>query len=433
MDTIIRLQRNSNEYVLSKYKNKNYVNLNYYNKYQKLRLEIRKTCKFDWDLFKINSQHYFFSLFNIDLNKSYSLTSNDVTKNFVINKLSNNGMTSTLINSEMKNKYDIIVSNMLPSNLFNKIRKYAYCDRETILYKYRLYTLYYLFDSLNYNGKFVITLYGYCDTTIEILYLLTFMFDYVYVFKSSMLVCYNFNSIISQKDIKKLINNRFTINPKNQLSSLIKHFESNLKHEVKLFKLQSNFYDDKYTILILENLITVFYYSNPFQKNDIYRYIEYYFYKIYYNNLLLCENIIYKYIVYIINKFDCKNCLEVGMGFGIYSFFILCNRKTKLTSIDINQKKFYNYGIKLLKKFKFNKNHILIRENPILIRDKPNNKKFDFIFIDFYFNPDINLEYYDELLEKNGIIILHNYNNDNRKFFNKYTKIYNNKIFVFQK
>jgi 16S rRNA G966 N2-methylase RsmD len=433
MDTIIKLQRKSNEYILSKYKNKNknYINLNYYHQYQKLKTENRISCKFDWDLFKINGEPYFFTLFNIQLGKCISIQSHNLTKNFFLYQLADNQKPLRYIGkvSDIKNKYDIILANTLTPKLYSKVVKYPYCDRENILYKYRLYTLYYLFDLLKENGKFLITLYGYCDTAIEILYLLTFMFDYV--FKSSMLVCYNFNSIISQKDIKELINNRFTINPKNQLSSLIKHFESNLKHEVKLFKLQNNYCDDRYTISILEDLIILFYYTNPYQKNDIYRYIEYYFYKIYYDNLLLCENIIYKYIVYIINKFDCKNCLEVGMGFGIYSFFILCNRKTKLTSIDINQKKFYNYGIKLLKKFKFNKNHILIK-------DKPNNilkynQKFDFIFIDFYFNSDINLEYYDELLEKNGIIILHNYSNDNKKFFNKYTKIYNNKILVFQK
>jgi len=78
--------------------------------------------------------------------------------------------------------------------------------------------------------------------------------------------------------------------------------------------------------------------------------------------------------------------------------------KTSLTSIDINQNKFYNIGIKLLKKFKFDTRHTLIKSNTNL------NNNYDFIFIDFFYNQDINLDYYKKLLSKNGVMLLYKNN-----------------------
>jgi len=403
MDNVIKLQRETDNYKITKYKKEITIDFTYYDKYQNLKTEVKKTNLIFWNHFYINNQYYFFPLFNIDLNESYNLQSDNLTSNFKLYKLLNDGADWKLIDT--KQKCHTIISNMLSKNLFFKIRKYETCDREKILYKNRLYTLYYLFDLLEENGNFMITLYGYCDQTIEILYLLTYMFDYIYIFKNSEVYCSNFNSVISKEEIKKLINNKFSIQPKHNLNKLVKYFEKSIKYEYKSLKLQYDYYDDKYTILILEDLIIMYYYLNPYQKNDIYRYIEYYFMKIYYDdNLFLYENKIYKYIVNVINKFNCKNCLELGMGFGLYSFFILANKKTSLTSIDINQNKFYNIGIKLLKKFKFDTRHTLIKSNTNL------NNNYDFIFIDFFYNQDINLDYYKKLLSKNGVMLLYKNN-----------------------
>jgi hypothetical protein len=302
-----------------------------------------------------------------------------------------------------------------------------------------LYTLYYLFDLLKKNGKFVITLYGYCDETMEILYLLTLMFDYIYIFKNSEVFCFNFNSQISKNKIKNLINNKFSIQPKHQLNELINYFKNTFNYETILLKYKLTEYEDDYHIYSLGNLLTMFYYMSPYKKNDIYRYILYYFHQIYKKKLLILDavfnNEVYKYIINAITNYNCKKCLELGMGFGLYSFYILSNNKTNLVSIDPDQKKFFDYGVKLLKEFKFNKRHLLFRHKSKKILSKIIKKYkenyFDFIFVDLFYSND--LSFVDSLLKINGVIILYNIENQkNIDIFiasSNYKKIFNNQIF----
>jgi hypothetical protein len=446
MNNIFKLQRNSNDYKLTKLKKKTYVQSDYFEEYEKLRDVYRKKNIINWDFYLINSEYYVWQLFNINLNKTYSIASNNIDNKFFVNKLMHNGATVKYIDKvtkiKIKNNYSIIFSNLLPANIFNKIRKYNYCKREELLYKYRLYTLYYLFDLLKKNGKFVITLYGYCDETIEILYLLTLMFDYIYIFKNSEVICFNFNSQISKNKIKNLINNKFSIQPKYQLDELINYFKTTFNNETMLLKYKLNEYEDFYNIYSMGNLLTMFYYMTPYKKNDIYRYILFYFNQIYdlkHKKLLISDaifnNEVYKYIITTITNYNCKKCLELGMGFGLYSFYILSNNKTNLVSIDPNQKKSFDYGVKLLKEFKFDKRHLLFRHksNKILpkIIKKYKENYFDFIFVDLFYNND--LSFIDPLLKINGVLILHNINSQQNidMFITSlnYKKIFNNYVF----
>ena len=123
-----------------------------------------------------------------------------------------------------------------------------------------------------------------------------------------------------------------------------------------------------------------------------------------------------KIIIDIIKKYKFSNCLEIGMGSGILSFYILSNAKTNLISIDPYQKsKYNNSGINLLKDFNFDKrfkinNLDFNKALPDLLNEFGNNY-FDFILISelsssenilFYF-------YYANLLLKvNGIIVIVN-------------------------
>lgn len=444
MNNIFKLQRNSNDFKLTKLKKENYVKPEYFEEYNKLCIIFSKTNLINWNVYLINNQYYSWSLFNINLKKAYSLQSNDINNKFFITKIINDDGNVIYVNeiNKIKNKYNLILANTIPSNIYNKIRKYDYCKREKLLYKYRIYTLYYLFDLLKKNGKFVITLYGYCNETIEILYLLTLMFDYIYIFKNSEVFCFNFNSQISKNKIKDLINNKFSIQPKYQLNELINYFKNSFNNEIILLKYQLNEYEDDYNIYSMGNLLTMFYYMLPCIKNDIYRYILYYFDQIYdhkHKKLLISDvifnNEVYKYIINMISNYNCKKCLELGMGFGLYSFYILSNNKTTLVSIDPNQKKFFDYGIKLLKEFKFNKRHLLFRHksNKILpkIIKKYKENYFDFIFVDLFFNKD--LSFIDSLLKINGIIILYNINSQTKTDLfiasSNYKKIFNNQIF----
>jgi hypothetical protein len=136
-----------------------------------------------------------------------------------------------------------------------------------------------------------------------------------------------------------------------------------------------------------------------------------------------------KYIINLIKKHKLHNCLEIGMGFGIYSFYILSNKNVKLISVDPLQKtKWHNYGVNLLKEFNFNKRHKIVNKIP-----DSNDVKINFVYIENLYN-DIDYEKIDKILIKKGILIINYQLVINKQIPLKYKKLYaNNSFCVYQK
>jgi predicted O-methyltransferase YrrM len=140
-----------------------------------------------------------------------------------------------------------------------------------------------------------------------------------------------------------------------------------------------------------------------------------------------------KSIQKIIKKYKFKKCLEIGMGFGISSSYILLsNKDVSLTSIDPFQKdktQWNSMGLKLLKELEVNERHHYISEKsyismPILLKTF-NEEYFDFIFIDGWHTFDytlIDFFYSDKLLRIGGIIIIDDALHKGVKKFIKYVE-----------
>jgi hypothetical protein len=484
MNGIFRLQRYNDDIKFTKNNIKININKNIVEKYNNLinknkQIEIEQNIRsMNWDVFIINNHAYWWTLFNIDMNDTYNIFSNNLESDFYIRKITNNKTkniwkgkylgTTTELKKENK-KFKIILLNILSPSLESLEQKYDDCKIEKIVYINRLKTIAYLFDFLEKNGIFVLHLFGlYCSQNEEqnLLNILSFMFDYLIIYRN-MVLCFNFNPILKKSDIINIINSvklqkNIYVESNYNTTELINYHENNLLYKSKLLYLKTNGYDDEYNIYILGDLISNYYYYYPKKETDIFRYIVQYFKNIYDKKLLISDaiynNKVYKYIVNLINNFNVKNCLEIGMGFGLYSFYILTNPKVKLISIDPLQKtKWLNYGSKLLKEFCFNERHTLIKKDYLNALKKMISKytaSIDFIFVDTFYinnkyfekkydkmnqpidlsysNIDITyLIYYHLLLKVNGIIIINYTSNAINNFFkdNNYKKIYVTDIF----
>lgn len=127
------------------------------------------------------------------------------------------------------------------------------------------------------------------------------------------------------------------------------------------------------------------------------------------SNIKLTEG---NYLIKIINDNNFKECLEIGMAYGVSATYMLSIKDVKLTSIDPFQTiQWKSSGLELLKSLKFEKNHKLIEEKsynvlPTLLKD---NKVYDFIFIDGWHTFDytlIDFFYADKLIKKGGVIVI---------------------------
>ncbi len=340
-----------------------------------------------------------------------------------------------LINNNIK--FDYIASNMSGGKIYKKIKGIHPCKKENILYKYNLYKLYSLFNILNTNGNAFITILNMCDSkTIEFIYLLTSMFEYIYILSGRKLYCFNFlpNFRITQDDIKKCIKNKyFKIEPKPD-------FEEFIKNQIKVFTSGYNYYKDsiKKKILICSylNLDIIFgYLPVEFYKFDNILSYQHEFIK----NVLELKS--YKYFIqskefsffsnYIqqlnnfIKKIKPKNILELDFGWGIQTLFLLNNKKSQnVYTIDPFEKEFYknkNYDLitsfinkEQKTRYKFSHyNYLYIL--PLLL-DEFKDIYFDFILINNFNTSDdflIKFFYSDKLIQKGKYIFINNSSNYN--------------------
>jgi hypothetical protein len=150
-------------------------------------------------------------------------------------------------------------------------------------------------------------------------------------------------------------------------------------------------------------------------------------------------NEIYNLIV--TNKLSC--CLEIGMEYGINSFYILLgldkldklnNSDSKLVSIDeFQESRWHNFGVNLIKLNKFEKYHKMYIEPSYLLLPKLLDleiKKYDLIFISGWHNFDyilLCILFASMLLKIDGYLVINNkYNNRVNKCLNYIDTNYNN-------
>lgn len=376
----------------------------------------------------VDNQYYIYDLFDINLSNAYSILSNDFENDFYIIKITNNGNNTETIGNvdKINNKYDTIIYNILSETLYNKIKNKNFCDREGLLYNNRLKIISYLYKFLNIGGTFDIRFMALNDTNIiDIYYILCYMFENIIIYSNTRLICTNFNPVLDKNDIEKMLSNKCSIEPKPNLDKLLEYFSNTLNYLIKKSTLLLETKKNEYLNLVMNEMLTSCKYYNKkivdkvliIMNNSI---IEQ-FKSIFIDNKLIdiseqFNGIIGKYITDLIDNNKIKKCLEIGMDYGIISFYILSNLNTELISIDPYQKtKFNNNGIKMLKELNLNKFHKIYKQQPYYVLPKLLTKKdyyyFDFIYINSFHTFDhslINFFYSDVLLKLNGFIIIDN-------------------------
>lgn len=417
------------------------------NKYEKIfkKIELDQDIKLIYlkaflkNPIRINDIPYYYHLLNFNINEAYTITSSISDNKPTVKKSMSLFNKRVKINDlkQKKIKYKYVIANNILVEDYDKIQNLNYISREKLLFLHRLFIFKSLFDILEDNGTFFLSLmYFNGIDTINLLYLLTYMFESVTIFNVKYICCYNFlgnKSLISKNDIKNLILNRykknnFSITPKFNIKELLNYINNNFKKQLNLYELL--YKNNKKTALnyYLSLLYDDLKYSKSINIRDEINKIL--------NNFNYFEKIANKniddlkhygkqtvnrehgtYIKKLISKNNYNKCIELGMGNGGYSYYILISNSPNhidLISIDPNQNKIYNNtGINFLKKTDLDKYHKLIEKESIIALSElliENGKNsIDFIFINEmnnYENVLYDITFCDLLLDINGIIIL---------------------------
>ena len=431
MEYFYKLQRENNKCNITM-KNDTYLNSEIPKQYNDIMKKILnnndKDIKYvtnNINKINIKNQYYLWQLLNFDINNSYNILSKDFNKDFYISKVTNNGNNTKYIGTvdEVKKKYKNILYNMVSESLFIKIKDFDLCKREELIFNNKLMIISYLFDFLERDGDFFLATMGFCnDQVIEIFYILSYMFDYCIIYNSTYILCKSFNPVLKKSAFEKIIKTNFSFEPKFELNKLVNYLENNLKYQINKFNVLLDKNENLFLDYVLNDLVSSFKYYN---KNildqfliDFNKSIIDAFKRVYIKNKTIKFSSAIngkegKFITDLIDKHELSNCLEIGMAYGISSFYILSVKNTKLISIDPYQKEQWsNNGMNLIKEFNFQKRHKLMEMKSYIALPKlleKNQNKFDFIFIDGFHTFDYTLLdfFYSNLLLKiNGYILI---------------------------
>lgn len=444
------------------------LNIKLYNEYNKQKYEIKQLSKKDkyisklitenkilFDAIQIIFEKYDFDMLNIACIRS------DYTDNILKFYLTN--IDGKILYDDIEKcdkKYNYILQNMISLPLYNKIKDMDYCVREDFIYNYKLKYISYFYDILEIGGSVLIGVFNYCNpNTINIIYLLSLIFEKVILFSGIYIYCQGFlylNSEISKKTIHELIDKSFTITNKKDINVLINYINQNineiiLEDKKLLNKDIDGFIDDK-----IKKYFSQLEEAKIFPNDEILVKFKINIIKDY--RRIFIDSQVKKIhsaikspemetITNLISNNNFVKCLEVGMAFGTSAITILSNKKCNLISIDPFQTtQWESNGIKLVKSFGFSNRHTLIEKKsyialPELLEN--NTSSFDFIFIDGWHTFDYTLVdfFYSNLLLKIGGIImiddaLHNgvadcikYLNKNYLFYNKIDSVKSVKVY----
>jgi predicted O-methyltransferase YrrM len=264
---------------------------------------------------------------------------------------------------------------------------------------------------------------------IKLVNLLLLLFNHIYYFNDCIL-CFEFNSIIQKDNFINLLNNidNVKITPLINLEKISTHLLNHINLNLEILNTIKNNNLDKYFEITNKLYFDEMIEQQIHNKN---KNINIKFEEELLDHLKLMVNSFQEekkessikseegltiYNTIIQNNFT--KCLEIGMGYGISSIYILLalkksiNNDKKLVSIDmLESKQWKNFGIKILKFFEMIKYHQLIEnmhyiELPKIVEMKEN---FDFIFINSWYsfeNMIVILFYCSKILRKDGIIII---------------------------
>ena len=315
-------------------------------------------------------------------------------------------------------KYAFILQNMVGNELYSEIQNLDYCQREAKLHEYYYAVINLLKIHLMDRGCVFFAFFNNCvnSRTIEICFILSTMFEKVFIINSSYVYCFNFlNRSVSFEYPCSI---EFADKQKMK-TQMVKFCVEDQVSKEKMYKLYiGKKYDEFIDLFIFINsefILKLINYNDylHLQLLSVKRLVfkdE--------NVVRLSSNINYTegtVISHIIKKYKCKKCLEVGFAFGVSSSFILkSSDRVTLISIDPNQSsQWNNNGLKLLKKLNVISRHTLIEKKshhglPMLL-SKLGENSFDFVFIDGFHTFDytlLDVFFAAQLLKLNGILII---------------------------
>jgi len=374
--------------------------------------------------------------FDLDKNKAFLIRTNYVDTRYLFYILDINGrmicedinLCNLKTNFLLQNTYEITINN-----------KNIYSNR------YYLELIINLFKILNKNGTMLFYLTGkFTEMTIELLYILSYLFKKVYLTKDfpMAIICINFlsyDSLLSISDIKEYYkHNTFKILPKNNLSKLLFFIKNNINNFIKTnnfyFKGNIELYNNKKILNLYEivshnrNKISLYFYINIILK---------------YNSFVLNNKIVkvtnyfivqdFLFIEYILKNINLNKCLEIGMtNILVLLTIITCKHKNKIDLIIDNNTEYTVSSpnanpLILLKNIKYISNSYQLILNDyleeLLIHIDKKINYYDLIYIDGYdkkiiYNENIFI-YAQLLLKKDGIILISNTTNSNIDRYNK--------------
>jgi predicted O-methyltransferase YrrM len=314
-------------------------------------------------------------------------------------------------------KYDLITAKTMNYDL---IKNKSNNERTELEFDFSVDKIRATFNCLNKDGSIILHFFNLNSKNIKLLHILLLIFEEIILIQDK-IFCLKYNPKINKDKYEKYINNIDTISFSKTISlKELNNYE--LYYSNLFFNIVNNYKLQKYS-KFGNNLFDFFLKIDSKYLVQDETEIDLYLYENFKLNRVVNENIHSavkktegRIIMNIIIQNKLKQCLEIGMAFGISSMYITLGLKRlgdgKLISIDPNQStQWNNYGIKLIKSLGLQKMHELYEDKSYCVLPKllKEGNKFDFIFIDGWHTFDYTLLdffYSSLMLNINGIIII---------------------------
>ncbi len=416
---------------------------------KKIKIEINET---EFKNLKINLKHaqkifyqnwdsrIFFNyqdsaiLFLHDFDKS-------IEKSFLLKEVSTffrSRNKNTIHDSNTEKKYREIFFTMPSNKGYKKSHKYSYPEKTLKLYETQIKVIYQLYRFLEIGGTFVFKMnYLSYSCQIELIYLLTLLFEFVICQDTQHFMCVGFlgEKNIKREDYLKIVKNNqiFSIEPKPQLDDFLHFHIDLLKKWYKIDMLLSHDKIHLYKEKLYENVMKTIYevsstsfylqtisqnFEELLQVKKTPKYLSKLFYEKDMYKIKLLKNLV--------KNIDIKDILMIGLSYGSIAVSLLKTfSKSKLSIIDPNQEsRWDNVGMEFMEDMKISSKKYQINESDItqyLINLHLEKKKYSCIFM----NIDESFEklssyfvYIQQLCKKDTILVLNSFNLEYIQLFN---------------
>ena len=109
------------------------------------------------------------------------------------------------------------------------------------------------------------TFFNLTEKSINLIYILSFMFDEVYCLPYNIMFFKNFNPKIKKKDIKKLINKEFSFNYDQEFIKYINNIQKQMQFVINTFKILINNDENLY----LDTMMKYYYSLTDINNNKV--------------------------------------------------------------------------------------------------------------------------------------------------------------------